>query len=91
MKVKVLNERQAQWAVKLVTFNFVIMHWSDKTNSADVSLRHSDYCQNMSESIELLLLSQYGSELMSCLLNIYTDSLNMSIDSLDPLSSTVAD
>ena len=36
-------------------------------------------------------MSQYDSKLMSCLLNIYTGSLNMSIDSLDPLSSTVAD
>ena len=39
----------------------------------------------------LTALSQYDSELMSCLLNIYTDSLNMSINSLDSLSSTVAD
>ena len=36
-------------------------------------------------------LSWYDSELMSCLLNIYTDSLNMSIDSLDSLFSTVVD
>ena len=57
MKVKVLNERQAQWAVKLVTFDFVIMHWLSKTNSANVLLRHSDYCQNMSKSVKLLLLT----------------------------------
>ena len=57
MKVKALNERQAQWAVKLVTFNFVILHWSDKTNLINASLRHPDYCQNMSESVELLLFT----------------------------------
>ena len=57
MKVKVLNERQAQWAVKLVTFDFVIMHWLSKTNLINALLRCSDYCQNMSESIELLLLT----------------------------------
>ena len=57
MKVKALNERQTHWADKLVTFNFVIMHQLSKTNSADVSLRHPDYCQNTSESIELLLLT----------------------------------
>ena len=57
MKVKVLNERQAWWAVKLVTFDFVIMHWLSKTNSANVLLRHSDYCQNMSKSVKLLLLT----------------------------------
>ena len=55
MKVKVLNERQAQWAVKLVTFDFVIIHWLGKTNPTNASLRCSDYCQDMSESIELLL------------------------------------
>ena len=44
------------------------------------------------DSVKLCnLLSQYGSGLMSCLLNIYTGSLNMGIDSLDLLSSTVAD
>ena len=57
MKVKALNERQAQWAVKLVTFNFVIMHWLSKTNSVNALLRHFDYCQNTSESIELLLFT----------------------------------
>ena len=57
MKVKVLNERQVLWAVKLVTFNFVIMHWSDKTNSVNVLLRCSDYCQNISKSIKFLLFT----------------------------------
>ena len=33
------------------------MHWSDKTNSVNALLRHSDYCQNVSKSIELLLLT----------------------------------
>ena len=31
------------------------MYWSDKTNFTDALLRCSDYCQNVSESIELLL------------------------------------
>ena len=57
MKVKALNERQAWWAVKLATFNFVILHWLSKTNSADALLRHPDYCQDVSESVELLLLT----------------------------------
>ena len=57
MKVKALNRKQAQWTVKLVTFDFVIIHWSDKTNSVNVLLRCSDYCQNVSESIELLLFT----------------------------------
>ena len=57
MKVKVLNERQTQWTVKLVIFDFTIIHWSDKTNLTDVLLRCSNYCWNISESVELLLFT----------------------------------
>ena len=57
IKVKVLNERQVWWAVKLVIFDFVIIHWSDKINFINVLLRHSDYCWNVSESVELLLFT----------------------------------
>jgi hypothetical protein len=55
MNVKILNKRQAQWAVRLTVFDFVILHRSSKTNLVDVSLRHSDYIKVISESIDKLL------------------------------------
>ena len=55
MNVKTLNKRQAQWAVKLAVFDFVIMHRSNKTNSANVPSRCSDYVQIINESIDKLL------------------------------------
>jgi len=51
-----LNKRQAQWAVKLAVFNFVILHRLSKINSADVSLRCSDYIKIISENIDKFLL-----------------------------------
>ena len=43
MNVKTLNKKQAQWAVKLAVFDFVIMHRLNKTNFADILSRCSDY------------------------------------------------
>lgn len=43
MNVKALNRRQAHWVIKLAAYNFDIIHRSEKTNLADVSLRCSDY------------------------------------------------
>ncbi len=57
MNIKMLNEQQTQWAVRLAAFDFVIKHRLSKTNSADVSLRHSDYVETISESIDRLLLT----------------------------------
>jgi len=55
INIKTLNEQQAQWAVRLAVFNFVIKHRSDKTNPADAPLRRSDYVEVISESIDRLL------------------------------------
>ncbi len=55
MNIKMLNEWQTQWAVRLAVFNFVIKHRSDKTNSVNALLRHSDYVETISESIDRLL------------------------------------
>ena len=55
MNVKMLNKRQAQWAVKLAVFDFVILHKSNKINSVNVSLRCSDYVKIISESIDRFL------------------------------------
>ena len=35
MNVKSLNEKQIKWAVKLAVYDFVILHHSGKSNSAD--------------------------------------------------------
>ena len=55
MNVKTLNKKQAQWAVKLAVFDFVIMHRSNKTNLINVPSRCSDYIQIINENIDRLL------------------------------------
>jgi len=55
MNIKMLNEQQTQWAVRLAAFDFVIKHRSDKTNLADVLSRCLDYVEIISESIDRLL------------------------------------
>ncbi len=55
MNIKMLNEQQTQWAVRLAAFDFVIKHRSDKTNSVNVLLRRSDYIEAISENIDRLL------------------------------------
>ena len=43
MNVKSLNRKQTRWAVKLAAYNFVILHCSGKSNSANASSRQPDY------------------------------------------------
>ena len=43
MNIKLLNEKQVRWVVKLIAYNFVIFHYSEKSNSADVLSRQPDY------------------------------------------------
>jgi len=57
MNIKMLNEQQTQWAVRLAVFDFVIKHRSDKTNLTNALLRWSDYVEAISESIDRLLLT----------------------------------
>jgi len=55
MNVKMLNEQQTQWAVRLAVFDFVIKHRLKKTNLTDALLRCSDYVEVISENIDKLL------------------------------------
>ena len=57
MKVKELNGRQAQWAMKLTAFDFIISHMAGKTNPADAPLRCPDYkdVKQVSKTIWILL------------------------------------
>ena len=57
MNIKILDKKQAQWAVKLAVFDFVILHRSDKINFANVLLRCSDYIKIINESIDRFLLT----------------------------------
>jgi len=57
MNIKMLNEQQARWAVRLAVFDFVIKHRSSKTNLTDAPSRRSDYVEAISESIGRLLLT----------------------------------
>ena len=43
MKVKILNGRQARWAVKLAAFDFTISHQAGRRNPADAPSRRPDY------------------------------------------------
>ena len=56
MKVKALNSRQAQWAIKLTAFNFVISHRLGKMNPTDAPSRRSDY-KDINEIMKKLLFT----------------------------------
>ena len=43
MNVKSLNRRQIRWAVKLTVYDFVILHHSGKSNSANALSKWPDY------------------------------------------------
>ncbi len=43
MDVKSLNRRQAHWVIRLAAYDFIIIHWLEKTNLTNVSLRCSNY------------------------------------------------
>ena len=43
MNVKELNSRQTRWAMKLISFDFIIVHRSRKTNFTNTSSRRSNY------------------------------------------------
>ena len=51
MNVQVLSGRQARWAMRLASFDFVISHRPGKTNPADAPSRRPDYYEG--ENIEL--------------------------------------
>ena len=53
--MKALNSRQAQWAIKLTAFNFVISHRLRKMNLTDALSRCSDY-KDINETVKKLLL-----------------------------------
>jgi hypothetical protein len=54
MNIKMLNEQQTQWAVRLAAFDFVIKHrQQDKPHRCAV--RRSDYVEAISENIDRLL------------------------------------
>jgi len=55
MSIKMLNEWQTQWAVRLAAFDFVIKHRLSKTNLMNALSRHSDYVEAISENIDRLL------------------------------------
>jgi len=55
MNIKMLNEQQTQWAVRLAVFDFVIKHRLSKTNLTDVSSRRSNYVEVISKNIDRLL------------------------------------
>ncbi len=55
MNIKMLNEQQTQWTVRLAAFDFVIKHRLSKTNLMNVLLRCSDYVEVISENIGRLL------------------------------------
>ena len=54
MKVKMFNERQIKWILKLAVLDFVIKHRPKKNNPADASFQRFDY-QNINEKMQNLL------------------------------------
>ena len=43
INIRSLNKRQTRWAMKLAVYDFVILHHSKKSNSADALLRQPNY------------------------------------------------
>ena len=54
MNVKMFNEWQAKWILKLTAFDFVIKHRSKKNNSANAPFQRFDY-QDINEKMQNLL------------------------------------
>ena len=54
MSVKMFNERQAKWILKLTAFDFVIKHRPKKSNPANASFQRFDY-QDINEEMQNLL------------------------------------
>ena len=55
MNVKSLNKRQAHWVIRLAAYDFMIIHWLEKTNLINVLLRHPDY--KVKKNMNRLLLT----------------------------------
>ena len=43
MNVKLLNRKQIKWVIKLAVYNFMILYYLEKSNSANASLKQPDY------------------------------------------------
>ncbi len=58
MIVKTLNEWQVKWAMRLISFNFIIKHRFEKINLVDDSSRRFDYHDVNTKIIRLLFILQ---------------------------------
>ncbi len=58
MNVKTLSERQIKWAMRLISFDFIIKHWFEKINLVDDSSRRFDYHDVNTKIIRFLLILQ---------------------------------
>jgi hypothetical protein len=58
MNMKTLNERQIKWAMRLISFDFIIKHQLEKINLVDDSSRRLDYHDVNTKIIRFLLILQ---------------------------------
>jgi hypothetical protein len=58
MNVKTLSERQVKWAMRLISFDFIIKHRFEKINLVDDSSRRFDYHDVNTKITRLLLILQ---------------------------------
>ncbi len=58
MNVKTLSERQIKWAMRLISFDFIIKHRIEKINLVDDSSKRFDYHDVNTKIIRLLLILQ---------------------------------
>ncbi len=58
MNVKTLNERQVKWAMRLISFDFIIKHQFEKINLVDDSSRRFDYHDVNTKIIRFLFILQ---------------------------------
>lgn len=57
IKIKNLNKRQTKWIIKLVIFDFIILHQLDKKNLTDALLKWLNYIKNVNERVSQLLFN----------------------------------
>lgn len=77
MNVKVLNDRQVRWVMRLASFDFSITHRSGKINLADASSRRSDYKSVNKIVSKLLSTLQRKLTVLSAVLH---DNLHLDLD-----------
>ena len=76
MNIKMFNEWQTKWVLKLIAFDFVIKHQSKKSNSVNAPFQHFDY-QDINGEMQNLLSTLQQKLSRIELMNICTSKMRL--------------